>query len=304
MGDEVYDCFLYTEGPNGYEKCKYVGSSDIACTSATPLDVSDATVSTTGPTPEIVITVTTETLPGLGNPALDTSAVFPVGCVLGADGVCPFVADPATTTDNTYAELVTLAANSPPLNSFAVPVDTDNVAIAYNTVYTCFGVAPDQCGDAGAVTCSDPVEVTTPFAVQTGTSTTCDTTSAGGSWSVPQGGDAIDFSELGIAETFVACSVANGWANGAAIPPGAWNAGSGSCSVTEIASDWDITCTGFSIFPAPPGDYADAQCWLGIAYNCDDDAVIQFDANNQFSGSGCDYGYVVSATEDLDCSGN
>ena len=300
MGDEVYDCFLYTEGPNGYEKCKYVGSSDIACTSATPLDVSGATVSAP---PEIVITVTTETLPGLGNPALDTSAVFPVGCVLGAAGVCPFVADPASTTDNTYTQLVTIADNDPPLNQFAVPADTAGTAIASNTVYTCFGVAPDQCGDAGAVTCSDPVEVTTPFAVQTGGPTTCTTTSAGGSWSVPQGGDAIDFS-TSIADTFVACSVENGWANGAAIPPGAWNAGSGSCSVVENAPAWDITCIDFSIFPAPVGDYTSAQCWLGIAYNCADDAVIQFDANNEFSGSGCDYGYVVEALPDSDCLSN
>ena len=296
MGDEVYDCFLYTEGPNGYEKCKYVGSSDIACTSATPLDVSGATVSTAGPTPEIDITVTTETLPGLGNPALPGTTVFPVGCVLGADGVCPFAAG-ATTANPDYDTLVQVPVE------FSVPSDTAGTTIAYNTVYTCFGVAPDQCGDADAVTCSDPVEVTTPFAVQTGGATTCTTTSAGGSWSVPQGGDAIDFS-TSIADTFVACSVENGWANGAAIPPGAWNAGSGSCSVVENAPAWDITCIDFSIFPAPPGDYTSAQCWLGIAYNCDVDAVIQFDANNEFSGSGCDYGYVVEALPNSGCSPN
>lgn len=298
MGDEVYDCFLYTEGPNGYEKCKYVGSSDIACTSATPLDVSGATVSIAGPTPEIAIPVTTETLPGLGNPALPGTTVFPVGCVLGADGVCPFVADPATTTNPDYDTLELL-------NPVLVPSDTAGTTIAYNTVYTCFGVAPDQCGDAGAVTCSDPVEVTTPFEVQTAGATTCTTTSAGGTWSVPQGGDAIEFSEYeSIAEPFVACSVPNGWANGAAIPPGAWNAGSGTCEIVDDgpnAPDWDITCEDFSIFPDPGVAYTDAQCWLGIAYNCDDDAVIQFDANNEFSGSGCDYGYVVAAPADLDC---
>jgi len=297
VGDEVYDCFLYTEGPNGYEKCKYVGSSDIACTSATPLDVSGATVSTANPTLEIVIPVTTETLPGLGNPILPGTTVFPVGCVLGADGVCPFVADPATTTDNTYAQLEAL-------NPVSVPSDTAGTTIAYNTVYTCFGVAPDQCGDDGAVTCSDPVEVTTPFAVQTATATTCDTTSAGGSWLVPQGGDAIDL--LDIADLYVACSVPNGWADGAAIPPAAWNLNAGpgptSCGVADSAGNWDIECAGYGIFPDPGGPYTDAECWLGIAYNCDDDAVIQFDLNNEFSGSGCDYGYVVAAPADLDCS--
>ena len=255
--------------------------------------MSGATGTVVAQTLTVSVPVTTETLPGLGNPALLGTTEFPVGCVLGAAEVCPFVADPATTTNTDYDTLVNL-------NPVSVPDDTNNVAIAYNTVYTCFGVAPDQCGDDGAVTCSDPVEVTTPFAVQTATDTTCTTTSAGGNWAVPKGGDAIDFS-TSIADTFVACSVQNEWANGAAIPPAAWNAGSGNCDVTENAA-WDIACTGFSIFPAPGGDYATAQCWLGIAYNCDDDAVIQFDANNEFSGSGCDYGYVVEAAADGNCT--
>ena len=30
-GDVTYDCFIYTYGPQGYEKCKYVGSTDIGC---------------------------------------------------------------------------------------------------------------------------------------------------------------------------------------------------------------------------------------------------------------------------------
>ena len=40
-GDVTYDCFIYTYGPQGYEKCKYVGSTDIGCFSAEPLVVNE-----------------------------------------------------------------------------------------------------------------------------------------------------------------------------------------------------------------------------------------------------------------------
>jgi len=330
VGDEIYDCFLYTEGPNGYEKCKYVGSSDIACTSADPVDVSGAESSADFDPVLVNVPVTPETIPGLGNPPLATdSNDFAVGCVLGAAGVCPFAAG-ATDVATTWDDLVILSEASPPSNQLRVTQSTDGLDLINNQVYTCFGLAADQCGEPDAVTCSDPVEVTTSVAPQVGAvATACELTDNIGtdpqymtaSWTISTGGNALSIDDADF-QVVVACGGAadpNGgsdyvgaWANAGDIPQNAWQLvsdGTPLCSATpdDVDNPTEITVAcgdgTDSVLAYYPADtaiigYDAGQCWLGIAYGCAPTFELQFGPDNLFSGTGCSYGYAVAAAVD------
>jgi hypothetical protein len=157
-GDEVYDCFINVYGPGGYDKCKYVGSTDIDC-----FEPGAPTID--GITPVIELSED-EWIPSLfvawsegsaPNPEPSaTDDTFGVFCLPTVAGVtCPVKA----TLDIEYGEAgVTQEVDT----SYA----TTPTALLPNTAYTCYALAEDTCAvttTADAI-CSDGVEVISYYA--------------------------------------------------------------------------------------------------------------------------------------------
>lgn len=148
VANETYDCFLYTDGPVGLEKCKYVGSSDVSCILPEDPDFgleADQVISTTSF--EFVPNV-----PENGNPPVaDDANVFGYTCIAGADQTCADV----TSFD--------FATDGVDLASFDGTTPVTIGALTPNTDYTCFGLVDNVC--TGSPT--DDFVCGTPFALQT-----------------------------------------------------------------------------------------------------------------------------------------
>ena len=140
-GDDAYDCFIYTSGPNGYEKCKYVGSTDIDCFAAEPLafeeDASGPIIDGGEAAFELTAIVS-----GSGNPPIPVGEPDTVGfvCVSGSpdDVSCPV---------------------APQALEIAYPqngvTDIINVDPDYNEEFTCFSLIENSCDATANPICSD-----------------------------------------------------------------------------------------------------------------------------------------------------
>ena len=152
-GDVTYDCFIYTYGPQGYEKCKYVGSTDIGCFSAEPLVVNeensfpDVDFTLIPPAPGLYLQYD---VAGLGNPpiAANTPNLVKFDCLPGDNAVC----SPGDYT------LSLSYPNYPSVPYSGVGFDTLNL----NSPYTCFSVIEDTCDPTAEPICSDPYVMVSP----------------------------------------------------------------------------------------------------------------------------------------------
>lgn len=179
---ETYDCFIFTKGPQGKEKCKYVGSTDIGCFEAEPVSIE----STSGPIvfgdataipdpigPFYGLQIDYEML-GVGNPPIESGLAESLGflCLPGPYATCPsswltsdlltlaFPNYPATTggslvfADGTFvgSEAIAGTNTTPDEGALVVP----------NTLYSCFSVLEDTCSPTSSPVCSDPVELISP----------------------------------------------------------------------------------------------------------------------------------------------
>jgi hypothetical protein len=182
--DETYDCFIFTKGPQGKEKCKYVGSTDIGCFEAEPVSIE----STSGPLvfgdldfatdPDAVgpfygLEIDYEVL-SVGNPPIEPGLDESLGflCLEGPYAACPsswlnddlltlsFPNYPGTTggsllfANNTYVGSDAIAGTNttPDEGSPVVP----------NTLYSCFSVVENSCSPSSRPECSEPVELISP----------------------------------------------------------------------------------------------------------------------------------------------
>jgi hypothetical protein len=183
-GDMTYDCFIYAYGPLGYEKCKYVGSTDVDCFAAEPVTLEDTSggivydpsgddVTVPGPGYDLMLDYATA---GLGNPAISSGASGALGfvCVEGTGGA---ITCPSDTIDGAllavdYPSYPGTTTGSVTFSSMAHPDSIDGTQtgptagdhVSPNTAYTCFSLIEDTCAVASDASplCSDPIELVSP----------------------------------------------------------------------------------------------------------------------------------------------
>ena len=182
-GADTYDCFIYTYGPLGYDKCKYIGSTDIDCFEAEPVTLSEESTGLVvdpagnagGPSYSLGLGYEVS---NLGSPAIGSGALDAIGfaCVEGTGGAitCPsdtigssvlavdYPAYPDTLDDVIYFGSVAIEGAEP---SYTVGTQTGAApgdAVVPNTAYTCYSLIVDTCDQDAEPICSEPIELVSP----------------------------------------------------------------------------------------------------------------------------------------------
>lgn len=178
----TYDCFIFTQSPQGKEKCRYVGSTDIGCFEADPVSIE----STSGPVvvfddlvqdaPLYGLEIDYEML-GVGNPPIEPGLADSLGflCLEGPYAACPsswltsdlltlpFPSYPSTTGGSLVFANDTYLGSDVIAGTNTTP--DEGAPVVLNTLYTCFSVLENTCSPTSAPTCSDPVELISPPAL-------------------------------------------------------------------------------------------------------------------------------------------
>ena len=165
-GADTYDCFVYTYGPLGYDKCKYIGSTDIDCFETEPVtleDTSGGEVVDPFTGNEAYALVLDYATANLGSPAIGSGAVDAIGfaCVEGTGGAvtCPSATLGDAVLTIAYPDYANDVLVGDTTFTTGTNTGTGGDPVVPNTAYTCYSLIEDTCDAAADPICSEPIEL-------------------------------------------------------------------------------------------------------------------------------------------------